>query len=105
MNVLKLIQIGITISNEKGEVPKENLTWQFNFKFDLRYRPFIKIIIFKITLKHSKDDNLPEAISLLKNSGINFDLLKVKGIDHDLFAEFLISSGKSPKINQNFAIY
>jgi len=33
--MLKLIQIGITISNEKGEVP-EDLTWQFNFKFDLK---------------------------------------------------------------------
>lgn len=37
VNMLKLIQIGITLSNEKGEVPKENLTWQFNFKFDLKY--------------------------------------------------------------------
>lgn len=45
--MLKLIQIGITLSNEKGEVPKENLTWQFNFKFDLKYEKNI-VKMFKI---------------------------------------------------------
>lgn len=33
---MKVIQIGISIANEKGEVPLPISTWQFNFKFDLR---------------------------------------------------------------------
>jgi hypothetical protein len=32
---LKIIQIGITLSNEYGELPENISTWQFNFKFDL----------------------------------------------------------------------
>ena len=35
---LKIIQLGITITNENGEYPK-NIpyhTWQFNFKFDIK---------------------------------------------------------------------
>ncbi len=37
MNVdnLKMIQIGITLSNEAGEFPEGISTWQFNFKFNL----------------------------------------------------------------------
>lgn len=35
VNELKLIQVGISLSNEQGEVPEENITWQFNFRFDL----------------------------------------------------------------------
>ena len=30
---LKLIQVGITLSNEKGEYPKPIRTWQFNLEF------------------------------------------------------------------------
>ena len=61
---LKLIQLGITLSNEKGEYPK-NIpyhTWQFNFQFDL-----------------IRDIYNDESVKLLKNSGINFDKLKKKG--------------------------
>ncbi len=32
---LKMIQIGITLANELGELPEGVSTWQFNFKFDL----------------------------------------------------------------------
>ena len=75
---LKLIQLGITLSNEKGEYPK-NIpyhTWQFNFQFDL-----------------IKDIYNDESVKLLKNSGINFDKLKKKGIKHRVFAEQLMTSG------------
>jgi hypothetical protein len=34
----------------------------------------------------------PEAILLLKNSGINFDILKQRGIETCKFAELLLSS-------------
>jgi len=32
---LKVIQVGITLSDENGEFPDDFSTWQFNFKFDL----------------------------------------------------------------------
>ena len=63
----KIIQLGITLTNEKGEYPK-NLpyhTWQFNFKFDLKNDKFSE-----------------ESIKLLKNSGINFENLEKNGIRH-----------------------
>ena len=75
---LKLIQLGITLSNKKGEYPK-NLpyhTWQFNFHFDL-----------------FKDKYNDVSVKLLKNSGIDFDKLKNNGIKHQDFAEQLMTSG------------
>jgi CCR4-NOT transcription complex subunit 7/8 len=32
---LKLIQVGLTLSDENGETPSPICTWQFNFKFNL----------------------------------------------------------------------
>jgi CCR4-NOT transcription complex subunit 7/8 len=78
INSLKLIQLGMTLKNKKGEFPSKYpyFTWQFNFKFDLE-----------------KDAYNEESVNLLKNSGINFEKLKKKGIRHDIFAENLITSG------------
>ena len=75
---LKLIQLGITITNENGEHPK-NIpyhTWQFNFEFDIE-----------------KDTYNEKSINLLKKSGINFEKLKKNGIKHKIFAEYLMTSG------------
>ena len=75
---LKIIQLGITITNEKGEYP-HNLpyhVWQFNFEFDI-----------------DKDIQNKDSIELLKKSGINFEKLKKNGINHKIFAEYLITSG------------
>lgn len=33
---LKLIQLGITLSNDDGQFPEGISTWQFNFKFDIK---------------------------------------------------------------------
>ncbi len=73
---LKLIQIGITLTNEKGDFPPFNSTWQFNFKFD-----------------YEKDQNSFNSISMLVNSGIDFRNLKNKGIPYNLFAEYFLVSG------------
>ena len=78
IDLLKLIQLGITLTNENGEYPK-NIpyhTWQFNFEFDVE-----------------KDIYNEESINLLKNSGINFKKLKTDGIKHSVFAEYLMTSG------------
>ena len=33
--MLKIIQLGLTFMDEKGETPAGVSTWQFNFKFNL----------------------------------------------------------------------
>jgi CCR4-NOT transcription complex subunit 7/8 len=73
---LKLIQLGITLTNDKGESPYNYSTWQFNLNFDI-----------------DKDKHSNESISMLYNSGIDFNLMKNKGIPHSLFAEYLLVSG------------
>jgi CCR4-NOT transcription complex subunit 7/8 len=36
VNQLKLIQVGMTFVNERGELPPGNAVWQFNFHFNSR---------------------------------------------------------------------
>jgi CCR4-NOT transcription complex subunit 7/8 len=73
---LKLIQLGITLSNEKGEFPKPNRTWQFNFEFD-----------------YTKDKSSKSSMNLLINSGIDFIKIKKCGINHAKFIEQFKNSG------------
>jgi CCR4-NOT transcription complex subunit 7/8 len=78
INSLKLIQVGISLRNKKGEYPSKYsyYTWQFNLKFDI-----------------SKDIYSPKSIELLTNAGINFENLKKNGIDSQIFAQYLMTSG------------
>lgn len=73
---MRLIQVGITLSDENGESPKPINTWQFNLKFNLEQE------------NHSKP-----SIDLLKEAGIDFDQLNLQGIPDLKFAELLLSSG------------
>jgi len=44
--MLKLIQLGMTFANERGETPKHvPATWQFHFKFDLKYLLLLSLYI------------------------------------------------------------
>ena len=74
---LKLIQLDITLTTEKGEYPKNYPyhTWQFNLEFD-------------------KDTELykDESVDMLKKCGIDFDKLKKKGIKHNIFAQYFMVS-------------
>ena len=86
VNELKLIQLGITLTNKDGEYPK-NIpyhTWQFNFKFD-----------------EEKDKYSEESLNLLKSTGIDFDKLKKNGIEHKKFAKILKRTGLvlNPDVN------
>lgn len=36
---LRLIQVGITLSDSSGALPKGICSWQFNFLFDIKYVP------------------------------------------------------------------
>lgn len=73
---LKLIQLGITLCNERGEYPNSISTWQFNLKFD-----------------YKKDQIASNSFTMLCNCGIDFEKLKNKGIDYNKFAEYLTISG------------
>lgn len=76
VDALKLIQVGITLCNAKGEFPNDASTWQFNLNFN-----------------YDNDKYLPASFAILQNSGIDFKKLKTDGIPHILFAEYLITSG------------
>ncbi|KAI1335536.1 CAF1-domain-containing protein [Xylariaceae sp. FL0016] len=98
VDLLKVIQIGISLFNEKGETPAERaitlpaevgsharrhghhpqvpLAWQFNFKFSL------------------KEDMYNQAsIESLQQAGIDFPALERDGIDPRKFAALFIPSG------------
>lgn len=76
VDTLKLIQVGITLCDDDGNYPTDTATWQFNLKFDLNV-----------------DQYSYESISLLTSSGINFDILAARGINPEIFGEYLITSG------------
>jgi len=73
---LKLIQLGITLSNEKGEYPTPYCTWQFNFDFDI-----------------AKDKYSESSLFLLMSSGIDFNKMKKNGINHKKFFQQFKNSG------------
>lgn len=94
VDLLKLIQLGITLWSEDGELPPAHLdtpfdrhqysnklamcpcTWTFNFKFSLH------------------DDMSSEAsIDMLKKAGVDFEKCAVMGIDPKAFGARLIDSG------------
>jgi CCR4-NOT transcription complex subunit 7/8 len=80
VDMLKMIQLGLTFCNEKGELPKHNgelCVWQFNFR---EFNP-------------ENDMYAPESIRLLLDSGINFKANVEKGVDQVHFAELLMTSG------------
>jgi len=76
VDVLKVIQVGLCFSNEKGQFPDGCYCWQFHFKFDLK-----------------SDVHSFSSIELLKSSGIDFEKHKKDGIDVLRFGELLMTSG------------
>ena len=76
VDLLKIIQLGLTFFNKAGEKPEGICTWQFNFKFNL-----------------SEDMYAEDSVELLRNSGIQFDRHEREGIDTMEFAAMLLVSG------------
>jgi len=76
VDLLKIIQLGLTFTDENGNLPPGVCTWQFNFKFNLK-----------------EDMYAQDSIDLLTRSGIDFRQHEEKGIDVLLFGELLTSSG------------
>ncbi|XP_077589004.1 CCR4-NOT transcription complex subunit 7 isoform X1 [Stigmatopora nigra] len=76
VDLLKIIQLGLTFMNEQGEYPPGTSTWQFNFKFNL-----------------TEDMYAQDSIELLTTAGIQFKKLEEEGIESLYFAELLMTSG------------
>ncbi|KAF2291507.1 hypothetical protein GH714_024939 [Hevea brasiliensis] len=64
---MKIIQLGITLSDENGIIAG---TWEFNFKFLIEMEVFYD----------------PKSIEFLKESGIDFEELRINGIDQLFFS-------------------
>ncbi|KAK8041903.1 ccr4-not core complex subunit [Apiospora rasikravindrae] len=99
VDMLKIIQVGIALFNEKGETPPSKPTqemlqkrpyirkyfathgnlpiaWQFNFRFDI-----------------NKDMANQSSIESLREAGIDFDRLEREGIVSNEFATLMTTSG------------
>lgn len=76
MDLLRIIQLGLTLCDEHGHLPPDTCTWQFNLRFDV-----------------DEDMCAPDSLELLTTAGIDFARHKVYGIDQTLFGEALITSG------------
>ena len=76
VDLLKIIQLGLSFSDKDGNLCDECPCWQFNFKFDLDGDMFAQ-----------------DSIDLLVNSGISFQDHATHGIDPQLFGELLMVSG------------
>ncbi|TRM60482.1 ribonuclease H-like domain-containing protein [Schizophyllum amplum] len=76
VDLLKIIQVGLTLADEEGNMPPEPSTWQFNFRFSI-----------------NEDMYSPDSIELLRKSGIDFQRHEEQGINPNDFAELMITSG------------
>nr|XP_037270398.1 CCR4-NOT transcription complex subunit 7-like [Rhipicephalus microplus] len=76
VDLLKIIQLGLTFLDEAGNPAPDCCTWQFNFKFNL-----------------NSDMHAEDSIQLLINSGIQFAKHSVEGIEPYEFGQLLTTSG------------
>ncbi|XP_031266298.1 probable CCR4-associated factor 1 homolog 7 [Pistacia vera] len=81
VDLLKLIQLGLTFADEQGNLPKcgtdKYCVWQFNFR---EFNP-------------DEDVYAYDSIQLLSQSGIDLKMNNEKGVDACRFSELLMSSG------------
>jgi CCR4-NOT transcription complex subunit 7/8 len=76
VDLLKIIQLGLSFADENGNFAKGCPCWQFNFHFSLNDDMFAQ-----------------DSIDLLVNSGISFEDHATRGIDPLRFGELMMVSG------------
>ena len=76
VDLLKIIQLGLSFADEDGKFAPGCPCWQFNFSFDLDGDMFAQ-----------------DSIDLLQKSGISFEDHAKRGINPHLFGELLMVSG------------
>uniref|UniRef100_A0A183BV30 poly(A)-specific ribonuclease n=1 Tax=Globodera pallida TaxID=36090 RepID=A0A183BV30_GLOPA len=76
VDCLKLIQVGFTLTNEKGQLPPDRDIFQFNLHFD-----------------PSTDSFAHTSLELLKAAGFDFNKHQTEGIKLEDFGELLTTSG------------
>jgi CCR4-NOT transcription complex subunit 7/8 len=76
VDLLKIIQLGLSFADAEGNFAPGCPCWQFNFAFDLDGDMFAQ-----------------DSIDLLQKSGISFEDHAKRGIDPHLFGELLMVSG------------
>lgn len=76
VDLLKIIQLGLSFADENGNFAPRCPCWQFNFAFDLDGDMFAQ-----------------DSIDLLQKSGISFEDHAKRGIQPQLFGELLMVSG------------
>lgn len=74
--MLHMIQLGLSVCDENGNVPPDVCTWQFNLHFDV-----------------TSDMCAPDSLELLTTAGLDFERHMRLGIDHEVFGEMMVSSG------------
>lgn len=95
VDLLKIIQVGITLANEDGEFPQDCSTWQFNFRFSLRCVVVLLLSEFSFLIPCwvSEDMFTPESVEQLQKAGLDFQRHEEFGIIPNDFAELMITSG------------
>jgi CCR4-NOT transcription complex subunit 7/8 len=76
VDMLRIIQLGLSLCDANGNAPDDAACWQFNFQFSLE-----------------QDMYAQDSIELLTNSGIDFAEHERSGISPMDFGELLTSSG------------
>ena len=76
VDLLRLIQLGLSFTDGQGNWAEGCTCWQFNFKFSLNDDMFAQ-----------------DSIDLLKKSGIDFEAFENYGIDIQYFGELMMMSG------------